>query len=622
MRRVCVSGAVLVLAVVVPPSALSHVERSSYWPDPRPDTGVRPAAGGKVPAARSLTSALNRRARGNTRVVCKKDSLRRAYRSIRLARRSGYIVRPSQPRRRLTRAQARRQRRINRRLFKRCRFRHIQTAVFRSKNNDRVVVMPGRYFEDPSRRAPTNDPKCEQYEERSENGEGAATYRYQANCPNDQSLIYVQGRALTDKEVPMPPRENRHGIPDEGHCVRCNLQIEGSGVTGGDVLIDAAKNRRRKLREPGGPVKDVVLRADRADGIVIKKITAAHAAEHGIYVHETDGYLLDQIKVFYNEEYGTLTFTSDHGLTRDCEAMGHGDAGLYPGAAVDTGEQTPEDRPRQNQAITRCDSYHNNIGYSGTMGNATHVFNNEFWDNATAITTDSFFAGGHPGYPQDSAIFENNRIYDNNFNTFKPGSDVVPKVPVPVGTGILIAGGNNNVVRGNRIWDNWRRGVMLISVPDVLSGETGAFSTSHRNSFVNNVMGLDPTGTRMHNGVDFWWDEHPNQEDNCWRDNGDVTSDPPPPVMPSNCDNTSVGATYGTKLPELAGCAGSIATGDFNPDACPWFQDPPRPGDTRPSNPSASAGRAGAARFAELVGGMCDLLGSSLSCDPFRGQRP
>jgi hypothetical protein len=607
----------------MPPSALSHVERSSYWPNPAPDTGVKPATGGKVPQARSLASALRRRPPGNTRVVCKKSSLRRAYRSIRRARRSGYVVRPSQRRRKLTRKQARRQRKINRRLFERCRFRHIQAAVFRSRNNDRVVVMPGVYREEPSRRQPTNDPKCERYEEPSENGEGAATFRYQTQCPNDQSLIYVQGRALTDKEVPHPPRANRHGIPDEGHCVRCNLQIEGSGVTGGDVLIDAAKDPRTKLRELGEPVKDVVLRADRTDGLVLKKITAAHAHEHGLYVHEADGYLLDQIKVFYNGEYGTLTFTSDHGLTRDCEAMGHGDAGVYPGASVDTGEQTPEDRPRQNQAITRCDVYHNTIGYSGTMGNSTHVYTNNFWDNSTAITTDSFYAGGHPGYPQDSAIFERNSIWDNNFNSYKQGSDVVPKVPVPVGTGILIAGGNHNIVRGNRIFDNWRRGVMLISVPDVLSEETGAFSTSHRNRFFNNVMGVDESGTRLRNGVDFWWDEHPNNHDNCWFDNGQVTTDPPQPFTPSNCQNTSSGATYASKVPELAGCAGSIAADDYNPDACPWFRDPQRPGDSAPSSTPATVSPAGAARFARIVSDMCDLLGSdTLSCDAFRGRRP
>ena len=99
--------------------------------------------------------------------------------------------------------------------------------------------------------------------------------------------------------------------------------------------------------------------------------------------------------------------------------------------------------------------------------------NNDFYDNGTAIATDSFYAGGHPGYPQDGATFENNRIYSNNFNSFVAGSDVEPKVPVPVGVGILIAGGNGNEIRGNRIWDNWRRGTMLINVPDALSDELG-----------------------------------------------------------------------------------------------------------------------------------------------------
>ena len=55
------------------------------------------------------------------------------------------------------------------------------------------------------------------------------------------------------------------------------------------------------------------------------------------------------------------------------------------------------------------------------MGNGTRVVGNHFYDNGTAIATDSFFAGGHPGYPQDSATFENNQIYSNNFNSFLAG---------------------------------------------------------------------------------------------------------------------------------------------------------------------------------------------------------
>ena len=598
-------------------TAYGHVERSSYWPDPAPDTSVKPAAGGKVPKPRTLASALKAKARGDTRVVCQRGSLRRAIRSINSARRKGYVLRPSQGRRKLSARNTRRLKRQNRAFAKRCKFRSIQAAVKRSRNNDRVIVMPGRYVEPKSRAKPTDDPKCAQYKETSDDGAGAATYRYQVKCPNDQNLIYIQGRALTNKAVPNPPLEDRHGIPDEGRCVRCNLQIDGSGAKPEDVVIDLAKDTKAKLKAESEPLKEVGIRADRADGLVIRNLTAAHAAEHGIYIHETDGYLMQRVKFFYNKEYGGLMFTSDHGLTTDCEGVGHGDSAIYPGAAAETGEQTKEPSRRVNQTITHCDIHHNTLGYSGTMGNGTRVVGNHFYDNGTAITTDSFYAGGHPGYPQDGATFENNQIYSNNFNSFVQGSDVEPKVPVPVGVGIFIAGGNGNEIRNNRIYDNWRRGTMLINVPDSLSDEssTSVNSVSHRNRYHNNVMGVAPDGAKMPNGVDFWWDEAPNQQDNSWFDNGEATTDPPGPLMPSSCENTSAGVTYPGKLSgELAPCAGSIAGDGYDATTCPWFRTPSKPS----SDSSGSMGlpvRASGAPKVDLLSGNCRIWGSTMSCD-------
>src|SRR5918998_4957376 len=105
---------VTVLMAVVTAAAYGHVERSSYWPNPAPDTGVRPAAGGKVPKARTLGSALRAKPRGKTVVVCQKGSLKRAIRSIRSARRKGYTLRPSQGSRKLSARKARRLRKLNR----------------------------------------------------------------------------------------------------------------------------------------------------------------------------------------------------------------------------------------------------------------------------------------------------------------------------------------------------------------------------------------------------------------------------------------------------------------------------------------------------------------------------
>ena len=648
-------GVAVVLALAIPSAALAHVERTSYWPDPAPDKSVRPAAGGAVPKARSLASALDRSARGDARVVCQSDSLDRAARSIRSARANGYRLRPTAALTRLSASGADRLLDINRELFSRCRYHDIQPAVTASGNNDRVVIMPGVYTEPDSRAVPPLPPSCDKYRGTSDHGTGAVSYEYQYRCENAVNLVALIGRALGPGQDPQSSptgRPDPHGIPNLGRCIRCNVQIEGSGATPDDVVIDAG----RVASGNGAPIeskKDVGLRADRADGFVLRNVTLRHAAEHDLYVHETDGYLLDRVKLFYAGEYGLLTFTSDHGLTENCEAAGNGDSGLYPGGAPDTGASRDEHfypKWRLNQEITHCDSHHNNLGYSGTMGNATHVVENNFYDNTAGIATDSFYAGGHPGYPQDSAVFERNRIYSNNFNVYAPGSDVVSAVPVPIGVGILIAGGNDDQVRGNYIFDNWRRGTMLISIPDAIScapsldGATpsctpkSVASVSNRNRYFDNVMGRTPAGKPLPNGVDFWWDEFPTNTGNCWYDNTGsagtnvVTSDPPPPpvpgtsvpkFLPEDCAApTNVGVGDPVKESMLVSCAASVEAGVYDGSTCDWFQMPARPGTTAAVRQEARneqtaqqlAGTIPLDPFCNLIGG----TGGTLTCDPFK----
>ena len=217
---------------------------------------------------------------------------------------------------------------------------------------------------------------------------------------------------------------------------------------------------------------------------------------------ETDGYQLDRFKTFYAGEYGVLTFVEDHALIENCDAWGSGDSGLYPGAPRRPRRGASRlDQRRYGTEIRNCDMHHNLLGYSGTDGNAVWLHDNNFYDNALGFSTDVFTAPGHPGFPQDSDLLEHNNFYDNNFNPYlpecapdqKPGpsgpnqgcSDVTPTEPVPVGTGMWIAGGNANVVRNNHFYDNWRRGVMLFAVPD-------AFVCDDPD---NQVAGCNPTPT-------------------------------------------------------------------------------------------------------------------------------
>ena len=493
-------GALALGAIALPTVASAHLERPSYWPDPTIDQAGGEPAGGEVPKARSLASAVTGRGPGQVRVVCKGSSLSLAQKSIAKAHGKGFRLRPSQPKKKLSDAQARNLFDINEALAEMCSFGSIQKAIDKSGNNDRIVIMPGRYTEPKSRKSPVNDPKCDpSMLQEDQSGALTPSYEYQAKCPNDQNLIYVQGRRVVGDPL-AEPDPDRHGIPEQelGKCVRCNPQIEGSGAQPEDVLLDAGKDYAKPTRPgsrpgsgsdtapedclaaPDGPenpcyAKHVVLRTDRSDGFVGRNFLMRGAKEHGFYTEETDGVLLDKVKFFWNADYGHLSFTTDHNVVKNCDGYGSGDAVVYPGASPQTGEFRDESfypEERYNTVIKKCDLHGSIMGYSGSMGNSVRITKNHFYGNANGITSDSISAPGHPGFPSDGMKVDRNWIYSNNLNVYAADFDSFqPLVPQPVGTGIWWPGMNDGVFSHNRVFDNWSQGTFLIAIPDVLAGD-------------------------------------------------------------------------------------------------------------------------------------------------------
>lgn len=638
VRRTAVLA--LIVGFVAPMAASGHTERPSYWPDPAADTSVTPAAGGAVPKARSLASAVTGAGPGDVRVVCQgKSSLTKAIRSIRSAKKKGYRLRPSQPVTKLSGKKAKQLIKINRKLYKKCKFKAIQPAVDASSNNDRIVIMPGTYTEPVARAKPENDPTCNpSLVQTDASGDPAPSYEYQVTCPHDQNLVYIQGREVVGKPLETP-RSNRQGIPEQelGPCVRCNLQMEGSGAKPEDVIIDAGTEYTGKGPEakPGGHAKDVVLRADRADGFVGRNMLLRGALEHGFYTEETDGTLLDRMKFFWNADYGHLAFTSDHQRIQNCDGMGAGDAALYPGAAPETGAQATDfypDAPRYNTTITKCDMRNSTLGYSGSMGNAVRITNNHIYGNTTGIASDTLSSAGHPGFPTDSSQIDHNFIYSNNLNTYTKDSPVDALVAVPLGTGVIYAGMNSARVHDNWFFDNWRYAMMLLAVPDALTSYGGpegdvypgvacpgapenGISTSCGNHFFDNKMGQVPKGFRfpaalekykvphgnsesaLANGVDFWWDEWSGNTGNCWYDNKGVDGTPasitgpgpagamaasPPQTLPGcsggEDDSSSVGGGDLAKTMYLLECSnGPTDTDSGERPGCDWYSPPAKP---------------------------------------------
>jgi hypothetical protein len=339
-----------------------------------------------------------------------------------------------------------------------------------------------------------------------------------------------------------------------------DLQIEG---VGGPVIIQSSK------AEPVG------VHADRAGGFYLRGVTVRGFTEDGVRVTQTDGFVLDQVTALANGAHGLAADVADHGLITDCVASGNADAGIATSSAAD------QRGGRLSIEIRRCRSYGNLIGYSGTAGDSVYVHDNEFNGNSTGAMLDSSVQA--LGMPQNHAMFVANRVHDNNADFYHACRALCPRRAVPVGTGMLLAGGNENTYASNLVYGNWRYGIAQYWVPASRRGETDPAKqrdTSHGNRYVGNLMGVSPTGVPTPNGTDFWWDEQGDQ--NCWQSNASPWGVPrsDPATLPT-CDRPSAGGPYAqqgnpAKTALVTACA-AYRPGRADPAGCTWLRTPARP---------------------------------------------
>lgn len=518
----------------------------------------------------------------------------------------------------------------NQELLQECEFRSIQSAINSiTKPKTSVYILPGRYTEskwatmerseycsnlktdsdDPLSQVDyigsVPDPQAEDDEEPSD--PVALSYSDQKRCAHNLNLIAIFG-----DETP-----KNDSIDCDSQF--CGTQLVGTGARRDDVVID---NQFSKLN---------AIRGDRAGGIYLRNFTVQQAEFNAIYVLETDGFVMDRLIARGNDEYGILAFASDHGLIQHSNAYYNGDSGIYPGSASDVNGDNTEFEPTRYSIVLRYNRSHDNtLGYSGTAGNSVHAHHNWFYDNATGIATDSLFPG-HPGLPQDHARWDHNKIFSNNENYYtryvdkgvceKPIEErgymqgtVCPVVPVPVGTGVLIAGGNFNSTDHNQIWDNWRYGTMQFWVPAPLRDEfdpSKLYDTSHDNHTFGNVFGIKPNGDVAHNGMDHWWDDE--GEGNCWEDNTSSRGEPTDnfTVPPAGCAEGGSVYSPGASVKD----AGFLSCSQYDrndpdlrhPPECNWFDTPPKPSDDYEGDPMAP-GAPAAAEAPEAGGDALGLL--------------
>lgn len=528
--------------------------------------------------------------------------------------------------------------RANKRLLRDCDFSSIQSAIDSiQRRHTSVYVLPGTYRERKwagDRRSDycshlatesTNPlPFSEYIGSLSSPDTGARagsdgtsdpialSYADQRRCAHNLNLIAVFGDQT--------PKNDSISCDSKF----CGTQLVGTGRRMADVTVD---NRFSKLNG---------IRVDRGGGFYLRNMAFEQAEFNSIYVLETDGFVIDHVIARGNDEYGILAFASDHGLIEKSNAYFNGDSGIYPGSGSDLNADNPNfEVTRYAIEIRNNRSHHNTLGYSGTAGNSIWAHDNKFYDNATGIATDSLFPG-HPGLPQDHARWNRNEIYSNNSNWYtrfvdtgiceKPMAErgyingtVCPVVPTPVGTGVLIAGGNFDSTDHNWIYDNWRYGTMQFWVPAALRDEydpTLQNDTSHHDHTTDNKMGIAKDGSIAHNGSDHWWDDQ--GTGNCWEGNvysRGVQTDNFTVQPPSCADGGSIfDPGLAVKDAGFLSCS-QYDRGDPNfshPPGCTWFDSPTQPTAAAGGVPVTGAPSSAALATAPILSIAALLLGLGL----------
>jgi hypothetical protein len=259
------------------------------------------------------------------------------------------------------------------------------------------------------------------------------------------------------------------------------------------------------------------------DNTYVQNMSAQHykaGSANGFYWTGVDGYWGTHLTAYDNGDYGVYAYDStSSGKTPAAFAYVYGswnaDSGIYVGGCNDC-----------NAVVTNSRAYKNAIGYSGTnAGGELFLINSEWDHNGSGLVPNTLTS--EPDPPQRGVTIVGNYIHDNNDHDV-PGTGIT--AIAPVGMGVDIAGGWDNIIRGNLIKNQKHSGVLMhwLFTPPVNNQVV-------YNTFVNTAYAGSPgdadvsfDGTSLMNCI----------EGNVHRtgsSSGPATVDPPNPVGLTDC---------------------------------------------------------------------------------------
>jgi plastocyanin len=222
---------------------------------------------------------------------------------------------------------------------------------------------------------------------------------------------------------------------------------EAVTVTAANIEIRGLDRRRTVL--DGGFVRDNGIKV-LADGVAVENMTARNYKNNGFFWTGVKGYRGSYLTAIRNGDYGIYAFDATYGQFDHDYGAGSPDAGFYIGQCFPC-----------HAVITDSLSEWNGIGYSGTNAGGNLLVVRSVWrDNRVGIAPNS--GTEEKNYPQHGITIVGNTVYGNN-NGKTAAIDIAQ---LAIGTGILVAGGNDNVVERNLVYDHDIVGIGVIPLPE------------------------------------------------------------------------------------------------------------------------------------------------------------
>lgn len=290
------------------------------------------------------------------------------------------------------------------------------------------------------------------------------------------------------------------------------VKVKGSNKRYLKIIGNAAKPEKVVIDGKGlkGAAVQNAIQVDGANEVGIQGIKAKNFKANGFFVVNVVGYTLDRLIAEKNGVYGIYAFNSKGGTMKNSVAYYHNDAGFYIG-------QTPPQTKPVRSIVTNVQSWGNVIGFSGTNMRYVTITKSKWFNNGTGIVPNALDSEKYAP-PEDNVISDND-VFWNNFNyragaPFPLRKSAVGEIPYPTGVGVLLFGGREHLIQGNRFYGNYLVGAGMLQ--QLLLKQKNAQDLVG-NEISGNQFGKN--GTDL-NGRDLFYDG--NGQNNCLANNTGV----------------------------------------------------------------------------------------------------